>query len=320
MFTAEQDGITQATAEIFPQSNLFGSGFENMFRDAIAAVGNWEELTSRHYESFGLARDGNNLLVGESDISGLLYSPPFSNLIDSDPGYTDEDRPGPLANGTLEVLGHRGYLRCAIIPDRPGFAAEDKEGPTSVWTGMDVDLCRALSIALYRRATSIVYVVVEDSTAGFIAVANGAVDVLIGASYSLQSDVKEPTTNQGFTFSPAYFFGEQSEMLCLVTKQNATQWSDFVRWTLYGLIQAEYFGIGVEDNATQVQKMPTVDLFGPSFDLMFQLVVLQLGNYGDLYRRNLQSLYPRRGFNQLNNGKSPLIKALPIEMFGRKGK
>ena len=151
--------------------------------------------------------------------------------------------------------------------------------------------------------------------AGYSALESDVVDLLAGIPYSLQSDVSERTTGLGFSFSPRYFYDDVKGGvgdLALVTNQDEGQWSTFVRWIVYALIYAEEKGWSV---ATDALLMPTVDLFGPEYELMFQMIVLKMGHYGDLYERNIQEWIPRGGSNQINNLTTPMIDPLPLSMF-----
>ena len=48
--------------------------------------------------------------------------------------------------------------------------------------------------------------------------------------------------------------------------------------------------------------MPEVNLFGPKFAFMFRSIILSIGNYGEIYMRELEPLMPRSGRNLLNKG------------------
>jgi general L-amino acid transport system substrate-binding protein len=61
IFYAEERGVTQATANALPITNLFGVVFVNMFQNAVAAVGNYAEIYARNAEE-DVPRRGWNLL------------------------------------------------------------------------------------------------------------------------------------------------------------------------------------------------------------------------------------------------------------------
>ena len=61
IFWAEEQGITMANANQLAQVNLFGPEFMGMFRNAVAAVGNYGEIYQRNAEA-DMPRGGLNLL------------------------------------------------------------------------------------------------------------------------------------------------------------------------------------------------------------------------------------------------------------------
>jgi hypothetical protein len=54
-----------------------------------------------------------------------------------------------------------------------------------------------------------------------------------------------------------------------------------------------------------------VNLFGESMASMWQDAVEAAGNYGTMYEANMESAYPRSGYNLLNNGSGPQVYAIP---------
>mmetsp|Transcript_23720 Transcript_23720/g.55275 ORF Transcript_23720/g.55275 Transcript_23720/m.55275 type:complete len:211 (-) Transcript_23720:110-742(-) len=87
-----------------------------------------------------------------------------------------------------------------------------------------------------------------------------------------------------------------NEPLTPMTKQNDPEWSDFVYWVIASTIYAEEQGITQANG----NSMPTSSLFGTQFFRAFGLAIEAVGNYGEIYQRNLESLVPRSGGNRLN--------------------
>ncbi|CAB9497913.1 extracellular solute-binding protein [Seminavis robusta] len=52
LFVAEQHNITKSTAHLFPQTSVFGDEYKDMFRNALAAVGNYGEIYHEHLDGF----------------------------------------------------------------------------------------------------------------------------------------------------------------------------------------------------------------------------------------------------------------------------
>ncbi len=104
------------------------------------------------------------------------------------------------------------------------------------------------------------------------------------------------------------------EPLGPVTKNNDSAWFDVVKWTTYALIEAEELGITQAnvDDLKQNSEDPTIKRFlgvegdlgeglGLSNDFAYR-VIKQVGNYGEVYDRNLgeQSQFKLpRGLNDL---------------------
>ena len=47
---------------------------------------------------------------------------------------------------TLDDVKNRGYLNCGVAESFIGFASPDDSGE---WIGFDVDLCRAVAVAIF---------------------------------------------------------------------------------------------------------------------------------------------------------------------------
>ena len=136
--------------------------------------------------------------------------------------------------------------------------------------------------------------------------ATGEVDVLGGQEWNLASDVREPTTGLGFSFSEPYFYRpnlevnswsfEMPDNLCIATLQDDSDWASFVHWIVAGAIYAEQEGI----SSLESNSMPTTNYYWPAFTRMFRGAVLESGNYHEIYSRNLN--LSRTGRNQLYSG------------------
>jgi general L-amino acid transport system substrate-binding protein len=101
------------------------------------------------------------------------------------------------------------------------------------------------------------------------------------------------------------------EPLSPVILNNDSAWFDVVKWVIFGLIQAEEFGI-TQQNLNQFLQSNNPDIrnfLGVEGDLGTQLglpvdymqkVISAVGNYGEIYQRNVGNGIPR-GLNQLWN-------------------
>ncbi|CAB9531396.1 extracellular solute-binding protein [Seminavis robusta] len=307
LLVAETENITQATAESFPQTTLFGEDHKDMFRDAIAVHGNFGEIYESTWGRFIPRSALNHINTGDANTStGVLYSHPFGDI----GSIRDDNMP---FGGTLTAILQRGKLRCGIRVGRSGFATRLEE--EAGYSGMDVDYCKAVSASLFSGDVDAVeFVEVEEDSDGYMLLSAGTIDVLAGATWTLQNDVMEPNTQQGYTFSQPYFYGYSADHdnFCLATRQGEDEdWSRLVYWVISASIFAEEEGI---DSASSHQ-MPEVFVYGPAMKRMFRDIVLQFGNYADMYGRNLEALYPRSGRNQVNRFPNTGPQHYPVPGF-----
>jgi general L-amino acid transport system substrate-binding protein len=77
--------------------------------------------------------------------------------------------------GTLDQVKQRGSLVCGSNPGLAGFGMPDDKGH---WTGLDVDLCRAIAAAIFNDTNKVKFVPLT-ATNRFTALQSGEVDVLI---------------------------------------------------------------------------------------------------------------------------------------------
>jgi general L-amino acid transport system substrate-binding protein len=75
----------------------------------------------------------------------------------------------------LDTIKQRGSLNCGANGQLPGFGLPDAQGN---WTGLDVDLCRAISAAIFNDASKVKFIPLTAKDR-FTALQTGDVDVLI---------------------------------------------------------------------------------------------------------------------------------------------
>ena len=232
LFAAEAMNITQEQASDFPSTLVFGEENQDMFKHVIATLGNFAEFYERTIGPWFPRSDYSMNFINDGT-TGLLYAFPLGNLDEDVVNKNELELIAPITNGTLESIASNDLLRCGIVAsNRPGFAVLNESSQT--WQGFDVDFCAAIAAATDVESMEIVNLPTFE--AGFVALADKYIDVYAGAPYSMENDVLEPTTGIGFSFSPCYFFGEKS--LALATREEDFQFSDFVRWVVWGYVQA----------------------------------------------------------------------------------
>ena len=106
---------------------------------------------------------------------------------------------------TLSQVKKRGHLLCGVTQGTPGFSTPDSRGS---WRGFDVDVCRAVSAAIFGNPDKIKYVPLSAQTR-FTALQSGEVDLLSRiTTWTLGRD-----TAQGMNFAPTTFYDGQGFMV-----------------------------------------------------------------------------------------------------------
>lgn len=80
----------------------------------------------------------------------------------------------PAHGYTREEVVKRGYLHCGVSTGSPGFSSVDAAGQ---WTGIDVDICRAVAAATFGDASKVQFLPLAENEA-FTALLAGEVDIL----------------------------------------------------------------------------------------------------------------------------------------------
>jgi len=75
---------------------------------------------------------------------------------------------------TLEAVKSRGHLLCGVSQGLPGFSNPDDKG---AWTGIDVDVCRAVGAAIFGMDGKVKFVPLSAKER-FTALQSGEIDVL----------------------------------------------------------------------------------------------------------------------------------------------
>src|SRR5665811_427721 len=75
---------------------------------------------------------------------------------------------------TLDDVKAKGFVQCGVGQGLPGFSNPDAAGN---WTGIDVDLCRAVAAGIFGDATKVKYTPLSAKER-FTALQSGEIDVL----------------------------------------------------------------------------------------------------------------------------------------------
>src|SRR5437764_14031018 len=106
-----------------------------------------------------------------------------------------------VAGQTFDAVKAKGFVQCAVNTGLAGFSFSDSQGK---WTGLDVDLCKAIAVAMFGDAEKVKF---TPTTAQqrFVALQSGEVDVITrNATQTLLRD-----TSLGFNIAGVNFYDGQ---------------------------------------------------------------------------------------------------------------
>ena len=112
---------------------------------------------------------------------------------------------GAQAGETLDAVLAKGFIQCGVSTGLPGFSNPDSEGN---WSGMDVDVCRAVAAALFGDADAVQYTPLSAQQR-FTALQSGEIDILSrNTTWTLTRD-----SSLGLNFGPTTFYDGQGFMV-----------------------------------------------------------------------------------------------------------
>lgn len=101
------------------------------------------------------------------------------------------------AGKTLDAVKARGQVVCGVNTGLAGFSAADSNGK---WTGLDVDVCRAVAAAVLGDGEKVKYVPL-NAQARFTALQSGEIDVLSrNTTFTLTRDASLGLTQTAVTY------------------------------------------------------------------------------------------------------------------------
>jgi general L-amino acid transport system substrate-binding protein len=108
---------------------------------------------------------------------------------------------GPVLDGVKE----KGFIQCGVSQGLPGFSNPDQDGN---WTGIDVDVCRAVAAAVLGDANAVKYTPLSAKER-FTALQSGEIDLLSrNTTWTLTRD-----TALGLNFAGVNFYDGQGFMV-----------------------------------------------------------------------------------------------------------
>jgi general L-amino acid transport system substrate-binding protein len=114
---------------------------------------------------------------------------------------------------TLNTVKERGMVSCGVSQGLPGFSAPDDKGN---WTGLDVDVCRAIAAAIFNDPTKVKFVPLSAKDR-FTALQSGEIDVLSrNTTWTLSRD-----TSLGANFTGVTYYDGQGFLVKKALKVNS---------------------------------------------------------------------------------------------------
>jgi general L-amino acid transport system substrate-binding protein len=105
----------------------------------------------------------------------------------------------------LDQVKSKGFVQCGVSQGLPGFSSPDDKGN---WTGLDVDVCRAIAAAIFDDATKVRYTPLTAKDR-FTALQSGEIDVLSrNTTWTLSRD-----TSLGLNFAGVSYYDGQGFLI-----------------------------------------------------------------------------------------------------------
>ena len=109
------------------------------------------------------------------------------------------------AGATLDAVNKKGHVQCGVTTGLAGFSQSNDKGE---WTGIDVDMCRAVAAAVFGDATKVKFTPLTAKER-FTALQSGEIDMLSrNTTWTLTRD-----TNLGLNFAGVNYYDGQGFMI-----------------------------------------------------------------------------------------------------------
>ncbi|HWJ79421.1 MAG TPA: amino acid ABC transporter substrate-binding protein [Niallia sp.] len=255
------------------------TGFDVDFSRAIAA-GVLGDATKIEFRPLSATDRFTAVQSGEVDV-----------LVRNTTWTTNRDAEVGLSFAPVTFYDGQGIM----VPKDSGIKSlKDLEGKT---IGVETGTTTELNLADQMKAAGVSYTpaTFDNADAVVAAYESGSIDAWTtdkSGLVSRQSTLKEPEAHIILDDTLS------KEPLAPAVKDGDEKWADAVSWIVYATIQAEEFGITSENvdeflksDNPEIQRLLGVEgnlgeQLGLSNDFAYQ-VIKQVGNYGEIYERNL---------------------------------
>jgi Bacterial extracellular solute-binding proteins, family 3 len=155
----------------------------------------------------------------------------------------------PVSAGTVEDVRSSGVLQCGVDEVLPGFSAQKKDG---VWSGLSVDFCRAMAVAVIGNAAKVNINTVAPAE-HVEALQSGEIDVLISTlPVSIETESRD-----GLLFAePLYFSSDAGKPVPFApaVRQGDDQWFLALRWVRNVLLNGDTQNCSDYDRIAGLEK------------------------------------------------------------------
>jgi general L-amino acid transport system substrate-binding protein len=149
------------------------------------------------------------------------------------------------AGKTLDAVKQRGQLVCGVNTGLAGFSAADSQG---AWTGLDVDVCRAIAAAILGDGTKVKWVPLTAQQR-FTALQSGEIDILSrNTTWTLTRDA-----SLGLSFLATTYYDGQGFMVPVKSKVKSAK-------QLKGATVCVQSGTTTEKNLTDYSRANKLDM------------------------------------------------------------
>jgi general L-amino acid transport system substrate-binding protein len=153
--------------------------------------------------------------------------------------------PPAFAGKTLDAVKQRGQLVCGVNTGLAGFSQADSQGK---WTGLDVDVCKAVAAAILNDPEKVKYVPLTAQQR-FTALQSGEIDILSrNTTYTLTRDA-----SLGLHFLPPTYYDGQGFMVPVKSKVKSAK-------SMKGATVCVQSGTTTEKNLTDYSRANKLDL------------------------------------------------------------
>jgi general L-amino acid transport system substrate-binding protein len=150
-----------------------------------------------------------------------------------------------FAGKTLDAIKQRGQLVCGVNTGLAGFSQADSQG---AWTGLDVDICKAVAAAILNDASKVKYVPLTAQQR-FTALQSGEIDILSrNTTFTLTRDA-----SLGLNFLHTTYYDGQGFMVPVKSKVKSAK-------AMKGATVCVQSGTTTEKNLTDYSRANKLDL------------------------------------------------------------